>query len=602
MAKEREMTGDNISVINFAAIPLPDFKETKNLEYVKFGSDNNYPNYLIELLNRSAKHNAILTGKVHYITGRGFAIKESVEEVAVQKIIQTIKNINSDDTIDELLYKHVTDLELFGSMAVQVIPRADGKGWAQLQHLDKSKIRTNKDKTRIFWCEEWSNGSTSFKPKPEDIKELQIFNEKTFSGVLIYDQYRAGMKVYPLPEYIGAINYIEIDAQIANFHLSNLQNGFSAGTMISFNNGNTSSPEERKIIENKLKSKFTGTDNAGQIVITYSNGKDSAPTVVPLQSNNFEKLYETLGTTTQNEIFVGHKITSGLLFGIKEAGSLGGNKEIRELWELFKNGYVNAKQQIVTEFYNYLFSLNGFDKPLMIEDIEPIGFEVSESTMLQVLSKDEIRARLGELPSEKPENPAVERTLNALNSLSPLVATKVLERMTDTEIRALAQLPKATEPIAPPTVFENEFSEDEIIEIFSSVGVEKKNYKIHDSIDVANKDESFLREVEFYRNAFAKKDEEKKVDIAPTISTKVLWSYELASSAPPLVKGGTSRPFCKKMVALDRLYSRQDIDFISSKLGYDVWSMRGGFYHNPKYDVTTKFCRHIWKQNIVSNV
>ena len=163
-------------------------------------------------------------------------------------------------------------------------------------------------------------------------------------------------------------------------------------------------------------------------------------------------------------------------------------------------------------------------------------------------------------------------------------------------------MPKATEPIAAPAVFENTFSEDEIIEIFSSVGVEKKNYLIHESVDVKNKDESFLREVDYYRSKFAKESEETKVDIKPIISTKVLWSYELASSAPPLVSGGTSRPFCKKMVSLDRLYSRQDIDFISSKLGYDVWSMRGGFYHNPKYDVTTKFCRHIWKQNIVSNV
>ena len=43
-----------------------------------------------------------------------------------------------------------------------------------------------------------------------------------------------------------------------------------------------------------------------------------------------------------------------------------------------------------------------------------------------------------------------------------------------------------------------------------------------------------------------------------------------------------------------RLFSRQDINKLSSVLGYNVWEQRGGYYHNPKSDVTTPYCRHIF--------
>lgn len=563
MAKERTMTDDNVQVIKFEAVQLPTFVENTNVDYVSFGEYNGYPQYLLELFNRSGKHNAIVTGKVHYIKGRGFYLDEGLDQKIKDKIQALIKNINEYDSLDDLLYKNTTDLELFAGLAIEVIPRRDGKGWASLNHIDRSTVRVSKDKKTIFVCDNWVDPKNSqnkyYKPKDEEIKKLKAFNPKTFSGVFLFDQYRPGMGVYPLPEYLGCIPYIECDIQIANFHLNNLRNGFSAGTLISFNGGQPDA-EKAKVIEGKIKGKHAGTDNAGSTVIVFSNGKDSAPTIIPLQSNNFDKLWDTLNQTSQQEIFTGHKITSPLLFGIKTEGQLGGNTELREAWELFKNGYVSSKQQMLLSCFNYLFSLNGLGEPLSIKDIEPIGFDLSEQYLLQVLTKDEVREMLGR---------------------KPLSSEQVTE--------------------SAPVQMKTEFSDDEKIEMFSSFGEEKSKYKIHSSVDIEDRDDSYIKELEFHssRQKFA---EEKPNASAPTASVKVMWSYELRASAPPLQPGGSSRPFCKKMISLDRLYTRQDIDTISSKLGYDVWKMRGGFYHNPELDVTTDYCRHIWKQNVVSNV
>jgi hypothetical protein len=60
-------------VITFSNDKVPVFTEVRNKDYINYGEDNNYPNFLVTLFNRSAKHNAILTAKQLYIAGQGLA-------------------------------------------------------------------------------------------------------------------------------------------------------------------------------------------------------------------------------------------------------------------------------------------------------------------------------------------------------------------------------------------------------------------------------------------------------------------------------------------------------------------------------------------------
>jgi len=59
----------------------------------------------------------------------------------------------------------------------------------------------------------------------------------------------------------------------------------------------------------------------------------------------------------------------------------------------------------------------------------------------------------------------------------------------------------------------------------------------------------------------------------------------------------TSRPFCVRMIKLDRFYSRQDIQKVSGILGYNVFERVGGYWNDG--GVIKKHCRHFWKANIV---
>lgn len=605
MAKQREMSEDNIMVVKLANHKVPEFKEVKSKEWVLYGEKDDYPQYLLELFNRSAKHNAIVTGKVHYIKGNGFEIIEeglTVGEIAA--IQDFIKNLNEEDSLDDILYKVANDLEIFSGMALQSIPNKTKTKTAQLSHIDFSRIRASKEKNKL-WYSKGFGKKEDYNNEKEAIIELKPFDKNTKEGVIYFTQYRPGINDYPLPEYIGAIPYIETDYEISNFHLNNVKNGFSAGTMISFNNGVPETKEAQKAIEKKVIDKTTGSDKAGQVIITFSNGKDSAPTIIPLMPNNFDKLFDTLNQTVQQEIFTGHKITSPMLFGIKTEGQLGGRGELRDAFELLQNGYISAKQRMIEDLFNWIFEVNGFGKPLKIKPTEPISYEIPEGLLSTVLTEDEIRAKAGLGPKVKP-----------------------------TELSKF-------------------HSED----IFSKYGQSKQNFRIIRSSEIKDKEEAITKEIAFYKHdkfdaltdqaailsmvsndpiittaaislalgislekvsgyladmlekGFISKGEgkisinpegKKIIDENPPKETLlVMYSYEVRKGVGAEVIP-TTRPLCKKLIELDKIYTRQEIDQISKEVGFDVWTKRGGFYHDPKTDTTSPFCRHIWNQNIVA--
>ena len=62
---------DNISVIHLAEYNLPTIKEVNNKDYIEFGADNMYPQYLLELYNGSSINNAIIKGVSSMIYGEG---------------------------------------------------------------------------------------------------------------------------------------------------------------------------------------------------------------------------------------------------------------------------------------------------------------------------------------------------------------------------------------------------------------------------------------------------------------------------------------------------------------------------------------------------
>jgi DNA-binding MarR family transcriptional regulator len=655
-----------IKFLKFDQVPLPIYKEVKGKDWIYYGEKNDYPDYLLRLYNNSAKHNAIVTGKVDYICGNGWEAK-SEDEMERAKAYSIIDQVNTKgESLTDVTKKISTDLTIFGGYYLQVIWDKLGTGIAEIYHIDYYKVRTNASNTEFYVSDEWiKNGQVNSRPVYMTYPE---FNEKNPTGtqILYFKEYRAGCNTYSLPDYRGAISYIELDISIGEYHLNSINNGMFTSKLVNLNGGKVSQEEEDRI-ERQFKDKFSGSKNAGKFMLSFNDSAENAPTILDLSGTELDKHFDLLNKTVQQEIFSGHKVTSPMLFGIKTEGQLGGRAELREASELFQNTYINTKQKEIEYIVNFLYSFNDLTVKLELNKTEPISFQFGEAIITSNMTQDEIREKLGLPQIEKQEADNSQNLINSLNSLSPNLLTKVLENMDTQELRGLVGLGPKIEPVAAPTTppvttmgmkCSHSKNDDEIIALFEGKGIPQEFFqvlqqdrlmfsnieelerfetfadytldKVQENIlgvikanpnatieDIAKKagvsknvvtdrlntllDDGVLKEKinkeGLITRTITKVGDDAIRKLTPITSYKVLYSYTERPNVPkPLTQ---SRPLCQKLYSSGLYFTREEIQNISNQLGYSVFQLCGGWYHNPDTGVTTPYCRHEWKRNVV---
>jgi hypothetical protein len=399
---------------------VPVMLENNAGKYITYGAFNEYPYYLLDNYRRSSKHNAIVNGKVNYIVGGGWQPGEKMTVEQQARYAKFFDGLSEHDDLNDITEKLVLDLELFNGFAVAVTWNKMGT-IAKMEHIPFEKIRVDKDE-RMFQVADWyDDAMVQLYPKIGDVEKIPAFDADNRIGkqLFYYRVYAAGVKSYPLPEYMGGLAWIEADVQVANFHNNNLRNNFWGGYLINFNNG-IPTPEEQGDIERQIKRKFSGTDNAGRFVVTFNDDVSKAPTLEPLTPSDMDKQFEILNKAIQSEIFISHRVVNPMLFGVKTEGQLGGRQELVEAYELFKATYVNDRVRKVERMINYLGSFNGVEGMELIP-VEPITERLSEQALLQIMTPEELREKAGlpalekqpadvvgpnPQPDEQPQTPA----------------------------------------------------------------------------------------------------------------------------------------------------------------------------------------------------
>jgi hypothetical protein len=374
-----------IQVLTFAEAKQPEYKEKKGEGYMQYGQNNDYPQYLLDLFNKSAKHNAIIRGKVNYIVGNGWAGEEAL-----------VKKVNREESLNDLTKKVALDLELFGGAYIQVIWSVMGEQVAELWHCDYTKIRTNKDNTQFWYKDDWKTTRNQ-----EKAEIYNAFNPANPQGVqiLYVKEYRPGMNVYSLPGYFGALNYIESDVEVSKHVLGNAQTGFSASKLITLPNGEPS-PDEKRSVSKQFDNMYTGADGK-KYLLAFVNDVSRKPIVDDLGASDLTKEdFSRVDELIQTNIFSGHQITSPDLFGIAVPGQLGNRQQMRDSYEIFNNTYVRYKQMQLEGVFNMLAQYAGVTVELKLQPVDPIGIDFSENVILQVAPKEWILEKLGIDPTQ----------------------------------------------------------------------------------------------------------------------------------------------------------------------------------------------------------
>lgn len=657
------MEAGNLIFLEFAEAMQPIFKEVRSKDWVMCGEQDNYPEYLLDLFNNSAKHNAIIKGKANYIFGKGFGFKDVDSERRQKRLKEEfLSNVNQyGESLDDIARKSITDLELHGGFYLEVIWNKAGN-IAEIYHGSYHKYRSNKDNTSFYYREDgkWYAG------RRDEVKEIPAFDVNSRKGkqIFYYKLYRPGIQTYTLPDYVGALNYIEADKEVGKHTLNNAKCGFTPSKLINLNDGKAEEEMQKKI-EGRFKKKFTGSDGV-KFILSFNKNKDTATTVEDLGSSDLTKEdFTAIDKLIEQNIFAGHQVTSPSLFGIKTEGQLGGRNELRDAFEIFQNTYVNGRQQIVEEVFDMLIDLRGAPVEIYLQPVEPIKFQFGESIMAGNMTQDEIRETFGKESIQLETSEEGQKLFDIVRNLPKPIADKLLTALPVEKLFEMVGVegiaPAPEEDPEKPQFVKAHFS-DKDADIFAEFGKPKSGYSIIRSKSVRFAEDALEDEELFYEN-FAetqieianlgakildliKKDKRitpeviaKTLGVSKKVVTDHISEYEtkgylktketkvgedvviertLPKSVAEVVsdkkpsttevsikysyegpKDEKNRPFCAKILELDRLYSRFEIEQISQRLGYSVWDRRGGWYTVPGTDTHRPYCRHRWQSNVV---
>ena len=379
---------NDLRVVNFSTYTSPKITENKNRDWVNYGEDNNYYQYLIDRYNGSATNNAIINGISEMIYGRGLDATDSnrkPDEYA------QMMSLFSKDCVRKLAY----DLKLMGGAAIQVVYSKDHSKILQVEHFPVETLRAEKcnedgDIEAYYYMADW----TKLKPsdKPQRIPAFGFSNEGV--EILFIKPYRAGFYYYSPVDYQGGLQYAELEEEISNYHLNNIMNGLAPSMLINFNNG-VPNEEERSLIEQRIYQKFSGSSNAGKFILAFNDNADTAASIEPVQLSDAHNQYQFLSDESMRKIMVSHRVVSPMLLGIKDQSGLGNNaEELKTASTLMDNTVIRPFQTLLLDGFEKVLAFNNISLKLYFKTLQPLEFTELDNAMTKEQVEEETGVKM----------------------------------------------------------------------------------------------------------------------------------------------------------------------------------------------------------------
>ena len=359
-----------LSVLHYNSSNTPRFSESSNKKFIEMGANNQYPHYLEELFASSSIHGAIVKGVSEMIYGEG--LDSPTKDSNIEQWLK-VRQIFGDETC---LKRCALDLKLYGQCYFNIIWSQDRATISEVHHIPAATIRCgvadDEDNVKLFYhSTDWSN--TRDEPKP--IPAFNTSDRSAASQLLHIKMYNPLSFYYGLPDYLSSTNYIQVDANLSEFHLNNLENGMMPSMVMNFNGG-VPTEDERVELESLIYQKFGGASNAGKILMTFNDGAESAPTIETFNISDAHKTYDYLTTEATTKILSGHRVTSPLLFGVRGSGTGFGNnaEEMKDSYDLFSKAVILPFQNIILEGLRPVLAASSITMDIHFKRFVPASF------------------------------------------------------------------------------------------------------------------------------------------------------------------------------------------------------------------------------------
>ena len=545
-------------VTKLAAYTAPEVVELKNKDWVQYGVDNNYFNYIIDVNNNSTTCRAITIGISNMIYGKGLAAHDA--DKRPEQYAQMMSLFKKSD-----LRKFINDYKVLGMAAFQLVYQ-DGRV-KEVHHFPMETLRAEKcnDEGEIegwYYSNHWENLKPTEKPE-----RIPAFGFGKANGVEMYvlKPYEAGKYYYSSPDWSSAMPYAVLEDEIGDYLINDCINGFSGTKVVNFNNG-VPDQEKMQSIKSDVLNKLTGS-RGEKVIVAFNNNSESKTTIDDIPLNDAPQHYQYLADECFRKLIVGHRVTSPMLLGIREGNDgLGNNaEEIKNATQLFDNIVIQCFQDQVIECIDAILSINDIALDLYFKTLKPLDF-----SDIDIVNEEIIEEETGYELSKT------------------CCSTDSEEELTEEESEnILGHLAESGEQMSEEYVFVDEIDEEEDID-----NEDWANYLI-------NEKKSTLSKVKGLLGLKDEIDSKKKGSSFSYLDSKnglykIRYTYAIGSSKA----SSSQRDFCRNMMNMANagtVWTIEDIDRasregVNRELGhkgrsYDLFKFKGGIY-----------CRHKWKK------
>lgn len=393
---------NNLHVLSLSAYISPKIQESNRENWVEYGEDNNFFQYLIDRYTNSTSNSAIINNIARLIYGKGLGALDASKKP--NEYAQFMALINKDD-----VRKIVLDRKLFGQFAFQVHYNAKHDKILKAYHIPVDLLRAEKcDKdgniTGYYYSDDWKETK-----KYPPIRYSAFGYSKDKVEILFSKPYSVGMKYYSNVDYQGCLPYCLLEEEIAEYLINDCQNSFSGLKIVNFSNG-IPTDEQQQIISNKVLDKLTGA-NGQKVIVAFNNNAESKTTIDDISLTDAPQHYTYLSEECLRKIMLGHNVTSPLLFGVASTNGFSSNaEELKNSSILFDNMVIRPFQEEIIDAIDNILSFNGIALKLFFKTLQPLEFtdlentqnadQVAEETGTELSSDKNILVDLGEEPKE----------------------------------------------------------------------------------------------------------------------------------------------------------------------------------------------------------
>ena len=366
----------NIHILELSTYSQPEIIEDSKNDWVEYGVNNDYYEFLIDRYKNSTTNNSIINNVARLIYGKGLnasnASKKPNEFAQMKSLFKA--NVLRSLALNEYMLGCGVIQCIFDEKHTKVI-RVEA---VKTKHVRPAKCNEDGEIEAYYYSDNWSD-TKKFPPK-----RIPAFGtSKEPIEFLVYGKDSIDLKYFSEVDYQACIPYCVLEEEISNYLINDTQNGFSGTKVVNFNSG-TPSEEQQRLIANKVKGQLTGAQG-DKVIIAFNDNQEEKTTVEDIPLNNAPEHYTYLSTEAQAKILNNHNVVSPMIVGITTANSgfSSNGDEIEVATKFFYNQTVKPHQELLIDAIDEILAFNGISLKLYFENLNLLQTREEVETVLE---------------------------------------------------------------------------------------------------------------------------------------------------------------------------------------------------------------------------